>query len=152
MPTHTDGDSGEVCTVRCEGDGPLLAQGPLRVRVPGEEDARSESRVWFCRCGHSGNKPFCDGSHRDAGFEASGPINTTRAVASDHVGEDRAGVVVGANANGPYRFDGVIELSGAGHEGTARFASPSLCRCGASKNKPFCDGAHKEIEFEAEGL
>jgi CDGSH-type Zn-finger protein len=27
----------------------------------------------------------------------------------------------------------------------------SLCRCGHSANKPFCDGAHKAANFEAEG-
>ena len=33
---------------------------------------KSESALSLCRCGHSKDKPFCDGSHREAGFEAPG--------------------------------------------------------------------------------
>jgi CDGSH-type Zn-finger protein len=48
------------------------------IRVTGEVDfvdaegkvIRTESAFSLCRCGHSKAKPFCDGSHRAAGFEA----------------------------------------------------------------------------------
>lgn len=48
-------------------NGPLLVRGRLRVRLP---DGSSEelTRAAFCRCGQSGNKPFCDGTHREVGF------------------------------------------------------------------------------------
>lgn len=51
--------------------------GSLRVTGPVIlEDAEGnvfETRESFslCRCGHSENKPFCDGSHRKAGFESA---------------------------------------------------------------------------------
>jgi len=48
--------------------------------------------------------------------------------------------------NGPYAFRAPLILDGA----TSGFRA-TLCRCGASKNKPFCDGSHHTIEFSATG-
>ena len=53
--------------------------------------------------------------------------------------------------NGPYLVEGDLELldtNGAKVDtgGQARFA---LCRCGASVKKPFCDGTHSKIGFQA---
>ena len=57
--------------------------------------------------------------------------------------------------NGPLVIEGPFTL--VDHEGNA-FELPTnkptvaLCRCGLSKRKPFCDGAHKECGFIAEEL
>jgi CDGSH-type Zn-finger protein len=47
---------------------------------------------------------------------------------------------------GPYAFRGQLQIDGepAGFRAT-------LCRCGASKNKPLCDGSHHEVGFSASG-
>jgi len=48
----------------------------------------------------------------------------------------------------PYCVTGGIEV--VGHESRAEAVSNehcTLCRCGSSKNKPFCDGTHWEIGF-----
>ena len=60
-------------------------------------------------------------------------------------------VIVRAIPNGPYLVEGSIQLyDGAGAkvptEGRAKIA---LCRCGASSTKPFCDGSHSRIGFQA---
>jgi CDGSH-type Zn-finger protein/uncharacterized Fe-S cluster protein YjdI len=47
---------------------------------------------------------------------------------------------------GPYAFRG--ELTIAGKSGAFR---ATLCRCGASKNKPYCDGSHHAVNFTASG-
>ena len=49
-------------------NGPLLVRGPIRV-VRADGTVEQVTRAAFCRCGHSGNKPFCDGSHREVGFQ-----------------------------------------------------------------------------------
>lgn len=54
--------------------------------------------------------------------------------------------------NGPCRIDGEIELQNdAGDPIVTRAGKATfLCRCGSSENKPFCDGTHKRIGFEAD--
>ncbi len=53
-------------------NGPSRVTGPIEiVDQEGNNYAIPEGRwVTLCRCGHSANKPFCDGGHRENAFEA----------------------------------------------------------------------------------
>lgn len=50
--------------------------------------------------------------------------------------------------NGPLEISGDIRLTGSTVDITGETRA-TLCRCGASKNKPFCDNSHKDIDFQA---
>lgn len=52
--------------------------------------------------------------------------------------------------NGPYMVRGGPALIDAEQGEGASKEHYTLCRCGGSKNKPFCDGTHWHIGFEAE--
>lgn len=45
--------------------GPLLLSGEVEIRSADGETAYRGTRTALCRCGHSANKPFCDGSHAE---------------------------------------------------------------------------------------
>ena len=49
--------------------------------------------------------------------------------------------------NGPYVVTGGIEIMGQTLAAGASGDKVTLCRCGGSKNKPFCDGTHWHIGF-----
>ena len=52
--------------------------------------------------------------------------------------------------NGPYEVGGTLEL--LDHESVAYMPAEDpiyLCRCGRSDTKPFCDGSHKKVGFQA---
>jgi len=54
--------------------------------------------------------------------------------------------------DGPLKVSGGVDVSDAQGE-TKSFEEGKdawLCRCGASKNKPYCDGAHNKIGFKAD--
>jgi CDGSH-type Zn-finger protein len=64
----------EPIIIRLRENGPLLVLGPVRiVDHLGNEFTlpAGKGNVALCRCGASGNKPFCDGSHRACGFLAA---------------------------------------------------------------------------------
>ncbi len=58
-------------TITPRANGPLMVQGDFKiVDAQGKEYSVSGEAAALCRCGASDSKPFCDGSHRPAGFEA----------------------------------------------------------------------------------
>lgn len=124
----------------------LVADGPIHLRGRIRHGTNEFTRVALCRCGASGNKPFCDGSHAQAGFKDAGCCAVPPATADAQPG---ATATLKPVANGPLIVEGAVEFRTA--DG-GRFVSEQktwLCRCGASRNKPFCDGSHKRIGFTA---
>ena len=61
------------------------------------------------------------------------------------------GITIRLRRNGPYVIDGddvkVVDWNGAEYAVGRR--PIALCRCGASTTKPFCDGSHSKVGFQA---
>ena len=52
-------------------DGSIRVPGPIiLIRANGEEVRIDKESIGFCRCGASKDKPLCDGTHREIGFQA----------------------------------------------------------------------------------
>lgn len=61
-------------TIRMRENGPLVVEMPVRVIDHAGNEFPvpiGKPAVALCRCGQSANKPFCDGSHKTAGFQAA---------------------------------------------------------------------------------
>lgn len=126
--------------------------GPYAIR--GALSLRGDSigtRATLCRCGASKNKPFCDGSHHDIHFDASGEPETGLLGLSTDMPASRDGAIaIEPEPNGPLQLRGQIEvLSGTGRM-VCRVTQARLCRCGGSQTKPFCDGTHARNGFSAD--
>ena len=119
----------------------LMENGPNALHGNLSFDGEHMTRATLCRCGQSKNMPFCDYSHVEAAFQATGePEATDKEAPGDDPG---ALLEIIPHENGPVELRGPLEItSGTGHRlhrGTRVF----LCRCGRSSSKPFCDGNHK---------
>ncbi len=133
-------------TVVVANNGPLYVTGDLQIDGAADDMAGVSFRAALCRCGESKNKPFCDNSHEKAGFVDRG------AIGASGKGYDAPGGPLSVNraTNGPLLLSGNVKLVTAAGRVAWKGTKCALCRCGASKNKPFCDGSHKAAGFTAE--
>lgn len=69
---------------------------------------------------------------------------------SDDVNID--GVKIQVRANGSLRVTGTVDFVDVEGKVIRTETNFSLCRCGHSKEKPFCDGSHRAAEFQAPAL
>ncbi len=131
-----------VNVVRIRENGPLAIHAQLKIR-----GVDSGFRATPCRCGASKNKPFCDGSHAAAGFKATGE---PAAAESQPLAVRNGAVSVTPQPNGPLKVEGPLEVLTGTSRTILRTTETWLCRCGGSGNKPYCDGSHKKVNFQAE--
>lgn len=69
----------EPLTIICRENGPLVVRYPVRVvdhlgqeyPVPAGKET-----IALCRCGQSQKKPFCDGTHKQIGFQGGAPAKS----------------------------------------------------------------------------
>ncbi len=181
------GVSGEVTVIRrraIEGPGGH----PERWEDHDELDTSAKrddaGTLWLCRCGHSNDKPFCDGSHRRVGFEGTETAHAGFCVSHDtsvwklvkqaddqdarelmermidHCPSGRLSrevaevsaepdlpMAIGVIDDGPLSVTGGIEITRSDSQPIETRNRVTLCRCGASRNKPLCDGTHAKIGF-----
>ena len=214
--------------IRVSKNGPYLVSGgpKLTTRTP-VIDERGDAVAWtegadrparptyvLCRCGRSGNKPFCDGTHQRVGFDgtctADRASGATRRKTFQGVGivmTDDESLCAGYALCDPHGSvwqeikqtadpairgrverqiadcpSGRLQYARSGNEPPVELSYPPsvaaipngalwvlggipvetvdgftyevrnrqlLCRCGASQNKPFCDGSHRRVNFQA---
>lgn len=205
--------SDDPVTLEERENGPFIVKNLKAFRMPDGAQAEVKPAMALCRCGASKNKPFCDGSHKEAGYDSS-PAQQQDAATRDRVmtysgseatiyynrllcshagecgahasnifslkqkpwiqpdngtvdqikevvaacpsgalrlsvpGQDAHGIAgdessISIEANGPYHVQNIPIKAGYWAEGqdSKKYV---LCRCGLSKNKPFCDGTHQD--------
>lgn len=121
--------------------GPYAVRGALEI-----DGAPAGTRATLCRCGQSKNKPFCDGSHHEAGFAATGEPPSG---ATDMLAQRDGPLRIDPVLDGPLQVRGNLEITSGAGRVVARVTSARLCRCGASATKPFCDGSHARVGFRS---
>jgi CDGSH-type Zn-finger protein/uncharacterized Fe-S cluster protein YjdI len=140
----------ETNTILVRDRGPLYVRGDVELRLADGTVVR-DTRMALCRCGASANKPFCDNSHVRAGFAGAGELGENKVRVLDTVATGGK-LVVTPTPDGSIKVEGDLHVVSSDGETTYAGNRAFLCRCGGSHNKPFCDGTHKKIEFQAEGL
>jgi CDGSH-type Zn-finger protein len=65
-PSATD----RIVKIHVRRNGSYFVEGPAILLDADDNEFDVEEKFWLCRCGHSENKPFCDGTHKKIGFQS----------------------------------------------------------------------------------
>ena len=124
--------------------GPINVTGNITL-VKEDGSVSYANHLSLCRCGASANKPICDEHHLEVEFLNSGRIQEV----SDAPHTERPSkITISIIKDGPITFKGRLRLhNNLGQECIKQRGS--LCRCGQSANKPFCDGSHEKVGFRS---
>ncbi|MGD2141109.1 MAG: CDGSH iron-sulfur domain-containing protein [Burkholderiales bacterium] len=135
--------------IRPQVDGPLMVAGDIElIDAQGASVVISGKTIRLCRCGQSANKPYCDGTHRKAGFDDDARVCADYVIRKPEAGDPGAHLRLTPRTNGPVHCFGAMTIvADDGSEWHGEQAN--LCRCGQSGNKPFCDGTHRHCNFSA---
>ena len=124
--------------------GPLNLTGNITL-VKEDGSVSYANHLSLCRCGASKTKPVCDERHLEIEFLNSGRIQE---VSDAQRTERPSKITISVIKNGPITFKGRLRLhNNLGQECIKQRGS--LCRCGQSANKPFCDGSHEKVGFRS---
>ncbi len=150
--TRKDGGAPETCdavnTVSLDINGPLYVRGEIVIETPNGEVVLKDTRVALCRCGASKYKPFCDKSHEQINFQHNGHLGDNEMETEESLPKAGSLKII-PSKNGPFHLRGRVEVRGRDQKCyTGNRAT--LCRCGGSSNKPFCDDTHVRIGFRSE--
>jgi CDGSH-type Zn-finger protein/uncharacterized Fe-S cluster protein YjdI len=138
-------------TVVIDANGPLLVHANMLIENVSPDTSPDgslrETRAAFCRCGASSNKPLCDGTHSHIGFQDPGMPVSQGAGAT--IETSATGLVTFTPLpDGPLCAMGALLIENTEKQPVAGSQETCFCRCGASNNKPYCDGSHARIGFK----
>ncbi len=125
-------------------DGPLVFEGDLTLIDADGAVLSTDNTLYLCRCGQSESKPFCDGAHKQAGFQDPAEFNDERA---DDLESLRGALTITVKANAMYSVLGPVSIQSEDGQSVTTRSRAALCRCGESDNKPFCDISHRNCNF-----
>jgi len=122
--------------------GPLQLTGNITL-VNEDGSVQYANHLTLCRCGHSNSKPTCDGQHLDKEFLNPGKISEASEIAAS---QRPSKITISCIKDGPITFRGRLRLHNQFGQECVKMRG-SLCRCGQSASKPFCDGSHSRTGF-----
>ena len=127
-------------------NGPLYVRGDLNIKGAKPDMPGVRCRAALCRCGRSTVKPFCDDKHEEPCFDDSGAVGEK----GDGYEGEGGPLKIEPVKDGPFAVEGKLTIVAGNGREAWKGTSTELCRCGHSKNKPFCDYSHAEADFKAD--